>query len=100
MLEERDLQALSARCARYRIGGVAVDLMAPSGDGPVSRFLESVGEGPFEICFAVEDINKTAAFLRRRGVKVEPAARPETGLLIDDPRSFGFRILFMEKETS
>ncbi len=100
LLEEVDMLALGARCARYRIGGMALDLVAPSGDGPVGRFLESAGEGPFEICFAVEDIDQTAAFLRRRNVKVEPAAHQETGLLIDDPRSFGLRIVFMAKEAS
>jgi catechol 2,3-dioxygenase-like lactoylglutathione lyase family enzyme len=91
---EFDIRELNARCARYRVGQVFIDLISPSGEGPVKQFIEEVGDGPFEIKFKVEDINQTAAFFSKQKIKAEKEVIAENRLLVDDISLFGIRILF------
>lgn len=55
-------------------GGPAVQLVQPTGPGPVREFLESHGEGMHHVCFAVADLTRTLAAVTGAG-----DVRPFTG---------------------
>lgn len=58
------------RVARYRVGDVWLELMEPTGEGDVSRFLDKRGEGLFVISYKVPDIDSTMAELKGKGYKL------------------------------
>lgn len=90
---EDDLPELAARRARYRLGGSAIDLLAPSGPGPVRQALDADGEGLFEVRLRVESLDQARAHLRRSGVVVTPSPGTPGGLLIDPARALGARLV-------
>jgi methylmalonyl-CoA/ethylmalonyl-CoA epimerase len=57
------------RVARYYIGGVALELIAPtSADSEVAKFLRKRGEGFYLISYRVDDVDTVLAELRAKGV--------------------------------
>src|SRR5262245_23216745 len=61
--------------ATFRLANVAVEIMAPSGDGPVAERLRAVieaeGEGLASVVFAVDDIERAHRRLLRVGLDPE-----------------------------
>jgi len=50
--------------------GPEIELAAPLGeDSPISKFLETRGEGIHHICFKVSDIDQTVQELKAQGIK-------------------------------
>jgi methylmalonyl-CoA/ethylmalonyl-CoA epimerase len=47
-----------------------VELMSPTGDGAVSRFLDRRGEGMHHVCFAVDDVAAELQRLERAGFEL------------------------------
>jgi Glyoxalase-like domain len=47
---------LAAARASFDVRGFTIDLLSPTGHGPVREALESAGEGPFEVSIGVEDL--------------------------------------------
>jgi hypothetical protein len=47
---------LAAARASFDVRGFTIDLLSPTGNGPVREALESAGEGPFEVRIGVEDL--------------------------------------------
>jgi catechol 2,3-dioxygenase-like lactoylglutathione lyase family enzyme len=74
----------------YRVANGYVELLAPTGDGPIANVVEGHldehGEGMFAVCFAAADADAFAAALRRQGIDaVGPQAgegREETGEVV------------------
>ncbi len=58
------------KVARYRVGEVWLELMEPTGEGDVSRFLAKRGEGVYIISFKVPDIDSAMAKLKGKGYKL------------------------------
>ena len=58
------------RVARYRVGDVWLELMEPTGEGDVSRFLDRQGEGLFLISYKVPDVERALAELKDKGYKL------------------------------
>ena len=58
------------RVARYRVGDVWLELMEPTSEGDVSRFLDKRGEGLFVISYKVPDVDSTMAELKAKGYKL------------------------------
>lgn len=55
----------------FLIGGSArVELLMPTGDGPLSRFLESRGEGLHHVCYELGDIHRSVERLVEGGVRM------------------------------
>jgi catechol 2,3-dioxygenase-like lactoylglutathione lyase family enzyme len=50
---------LAARRATFDVQGFAIDLLSPTGNGPVQEMLERDSEGPFEVKIAVEDLGRS-----------------------------------------
>src|ERR671921_2508870 len=47
---------LTATRPSFDVRGFTIDLLSPTGNGPVREALESDGEGPFEVSIGVEDL--------------------------------------------
>ncbi|MFZ4120347.1 MAG: VOC family protein [Caulobacterales bacterium] len=62
--------------ALFKVGDIAIELMAPDGDGPVADRLRAVldasGEGLASLAFATDDMDATHALMQRRGLEPEP----------------------------
>ncbi len=59
------------RTSFFRLGPNKVELLeATKPDSPIAKFLEKKGEGVHHIAFAVDDINKEMARLRKEGFTV------------------------------
>lgn len=62
-------QSERIRVARYYVGGVALELIAPtSADSEVARFLKKRGEGFYLISYRVGDVDAALTELRAKGV--------------------------------
>jgi methylmalonyl-CoA/ethylmalonyl-CoA epimerase len=62
-------QSESIRVARYYVGGVALELIAPtSPDSEVAKFLSKRGEGFYLISYRVDDVDDALAEFRAKGV--------------------------------
>lgn len=66
------------RVAFARIGGSAIELIAPTGPAAAfSRFLAERGPGMHHIAYRVSDLDAALATLRRRGVRlIDDVGRP------------------------
>jgi catechol 2,3-dioxygenase-like lactoylglutathione lyase family enzyme len=66
----------------YQWGNTALELMAPTGAGPVARrlhaLIDSEGAGPKSLVFASSDIAATRTLLERRGLKPDAVAAAES----------------------
>lgn len=76
---------LAAARASFEVRGFGVDLLAPTGDGPVREALERDGEGPFEARIRVEDLASARAL-------VAGAEEDGGGLRVPPDRALGARI--------
>ncbi|MGV8057008.1 MAG: VOC family protein [Smithellaceae bacterium] len=47
-----------------------VELIEPTGDGPMRKFLDSRGEGLYHVCLVVKDVEDEIGILKSRGVKI------------------------------
>lgn len=67
-----------ANRAWYHLANMALEVIAPDGEGPagdrVRARLESAGEGLWIAAFQVDDVAAAARLLSRRGLEVEPTA--------------------------
>ncbi|MGB9300997.1 MAG: VOC family protein [Anaerolineae bacterium] len=62
-------QSERIRVARYYVGGVALELIAPtSADSEVAKFLRKRGEGFYLISYRVDDVDAALAELKAKGV--------------------------------
>jgi catechol 2,3-dioxygenase-like lactoylglutathione lyase family enzyme len=68
--------------AMFGLGNVAVELAAPSGDGPVGErlraLLEADGERLASLAFCVDDVDRAAQRLERVGLRPEPVTARES----------------------
>jgi catechol 2,3-dioxygenase-like lactoylglutathione lyase family enzyme len=81
---------LAAKRVTFDIRGFTIDLLAPSGDGPVRRALERDGEGPFEVTVKVADPEAAVEALAHAGI--EPEETREGTLRVPSGATFGARL--------
>jgi catechol 2,3-dioxygenase-like lactoylglutathione lyase family enzyme len=82
---------LAAKRATFDTRGFTIDLLAPSGDGPVRRALERDGEGPFEVTVEVADPEAAVEALAHAGIEAE--GRREGTLRVPSGAAFGARLV-------
>lgn len=87
---------LGARRLRCVSGKLIIDLLAPSGPGPVQTELEAVGEGPFELRLRVRDLAQSRNRLVKAGIALQPAPGSPGGWLLPDASTVGTRIVLVE----
>lgn len=77
-----DVVGGGAEVALFRLANLAVELMAPAGDGPTAERLRAVldahGEGLASLAFSVSDIERAHRRLLRLGLEPEPIAPGES----------------------
>lgn len=91
------------------MANMAVELMAPSGDGETARRLSAAidasGEGLMSIAFAVSDIERAHRRIERNGLSPEPINDGEAGALrwrrfrANTQAAGGVRLFFIQRET-
>jgi catechol 2,3-dioxygenase-like lactoylglutathione lyase family enzyme len=92
---EDEVPELAARRARFRLGSFVIDLLAPTGAGPVRKELDALGEGPFEVVLRVRDIQQARARLEQSGTVLEPAPGTTGGWLVPRDRVLGARMVLV-----
>jgi methylmalonyl-CoA/ethylmalonyl-CoA epimerase len=79
--------------AYFRLGDTYVELVSPTGDaGPVARRVSTSGDGVYLIAVRVDDLAKSVAELREKGVRLlgDPGPdKPITGQVFIHPASAG-----------
>ena len=81
---------LAAKRATFDIRGFTIDLLAPSGDGPVRQALERDEEGPFEVTVEAADPEAAVEALAHAGI--EPEETREGTLRVPSGAAFGARM--------
>jgi len=78
LLERTDAPDHGVEIAFLDAGRGTIELLSPTDDeSGTARFLARRGEGPHHVCFAVDDIEKTLAELRARGLRlIDEKPRP------------------------
>ena len=69
---------LTATRASFDVWGFTIDLLSPTGNGPVREVLESDGEGPFEVSIVVEDLTMARRAMEAAESTGQDELRPPT----------------------
>ena len=85
-----EVPELAAARASFEVRGFGVDLLAPTGNGPVREALERDGEGPFEARIRIEDLAAARAL-------VPGAEEDAEGLRVPPDRALGARIRLVQE---
>jgi hypothetical protein len=73
---EEDRPGLVARSVGLRVADVVVELLTPTGDGPLRREMEQVGQGIRSTVFRCRDINQARRYFTDRGVQLIAGTAP------------------------
>jgi hypothetical protein len=73
---EQDRAGLVARAVGLRVAGVVIELLTPTGDGPLRREMEQVGQGIRSTVFGTRDIKQTRKYFTDRGVPLISGTAP------------------------
>ncbi len=73
-----EVTRLAATRAGFDVRGFTIDLISPTGNGPVREALESEGEGPFEVSIVVEDLTLARRAMGAAKSKVHDELHPLT----------------------
>jgi catechol 2,3-dioxygenase-like lactoylglutathione lyase family enzyme len=85
-----EVPELAAARASFEVRGFGVDLLAPTGNGPLREAIERDGEGPFEARIRVEDLAAARALV--------PGAEENVGgLRVPPDRALGARIRLVQE---
>lgn len=96
-VESEDLvPELAARRLRCRSGELVIDLLVPTGPGPVQAELEQIGEGPFELRLRVKNLTQSRNKLAKAGAALQPAPGVPGGWLLPQESTVGTRIVLVE----
>jgi catechol 2,3-dioxygenase-like lactoylglutathione lyase family enzyme len=87
---------LASQRASFHIGTSRIDLLMPTGEGPVQQMLEEVGEGPFEVTLAVRDLNQAREVLQQGGMSPESGSEDPGTLILPLHQTLGARLVLTE----
>lgn len=71
---EDTLAALAATRLRYCLGTCTIDLLVPTGNGPIQNELDNSGQGVYAITLAVESLEKATQWLTSQDISVQEVA--------------------------
>ncbi len=91
-----EITHLNTQQACFQIGSSRIDLLAPTGAGPVQQMLKEVGEGPFEITLAVKDLDQAQKYLTRRGISLEPYLADPLRAVLPPEYTLGARLILQQ----
>lgn len=97
-LSQRDeVPHLTVQRASFQVGTSRIDLLMPTGTGPVQQMLTEVGEGPFEITLAVRDLNQAREVLRRGGMSPDLGSEGSATLILPLHQALDARLVLVER---
>ena len=112
----RHADAGGAGSVMFQLENMALELMAPTGGGPVARRLHNMidqdGQGLKSLIFGTDDIALSHAVLQRRGMRPDEPAEAEsvdpysgrvrtwTRFRLDDAGTFGVRMFVLQRRAS
>jgi hypothetical protein len=73
---EEDRPALVARAVGLRVADLIVELLTPTGDGPLRREMDLVGQGIRSTVFKVRDVNQVKKYFANRRVDLIAGTTP------------------------
>lgn len=78
LVHREDVAKDDVRVAMFNVGGIAIELLEPITEtSPVAKFIAQRGEGIHHIAYEVDDVNRSLAELKAKGIKlVDEEARP------------------------
>jgi methylmalonyl-CoA epimerase len=89
---EEDNPEMEIRSAFVTMGALVIELMQPTGSGPLARHLAANGQGLHHIAYRVKDLGKVLSRLRDRGVRMldeEPRSEGEALCVFLNPEDTG-----------
>lgn len=93
-----ELPALGAARATFRLGSFEMDLLAPSGEGPVQQFLTLYGEMPFELRLEVRDLEQARYYLSQHHLDYYSDPTYSGRILLPLAQTGGVRFVFMPQQ--
>ncbi len=90
----------ATRRVRLDLGNCALDLISPTGPGPLADFLNAHGEAPYHLAFGVADLDATTRFMDSQSVSVGGRSEDAdgTGFDLDASLASGVPIRLIGKE--
>jgi hypothetical protein len=88
---------LNTQQASFQIGSSRMDLLKPTGAGPVEQMLEEVGEGPFEITLAIKNLDQARKYLTQAGIPLEPYLADSSRAVLLPEHTLGARLVLKEE---
>ena len=73
----------AAQRVRLDLGNCSLDMMSPTGPGPLTDFLGRHGEAPYHLAFEVADLDATARFMDDQGVSAGARSEDSDGIGFD-----------------
>ena len=96
IIAEEVIEPLQARSIRFKVAGTTIELLAPTGDGPAQRHVDTHGEGLFDLVLHSPDRAKSLAVLEQASVAVEPAPERPNSWVIAPTTALGARFVLSE----
>ncbi len=90
--ERKEIQEQKVKIAFIPVGETKIELLEPLGEGALSKFLETKGEGIHHIAIQVEDIEGVLARMKEAGVTLideSPRRGAEGKIAFIHPKSTG-----------
>jgi catechol 2,3-dioxygenase-like lactoylglutathione lyase family enzyme len=91
-----EIPRLAARRATFQVESSRIDLLMPTGEGPVQGMLEELGEGPFEVTLTVSDLKQARQVLHQGGLHVEPSSEDLASILLPFQQTLSTRLRLIE----
>jgi catechol 2,3-dioxygenase-like lactoylglutathione lyase family enzyme len=99
LVERRLTPELAAERADFTLGFFQIALLAPTGPGLIQEALDTMGEGPFQAVVNIERSEDAHRQLAERGTSIVAAPGVPGGLLIDQQRALGARLVLSAEST-
>jgi catechol 2,3-dioxygenase-like lactoylglutathione lyase family enzyme len=87
---------LPTQRASFQVGPSRIDLLMPTGEGPVQHMLEEIGEGPFELTLTVRDLSQAREVLKQAGMSPEPGLETSATLILPLHQALGARLVLTD----
>jgi len=70
VIEKKSVPEMNLEITLISLGGINIELLQPTGEGPVSSFLEKRGPGVHHLAFEVDDIEEALRKAREAGLRL------------------------------
>ena len=95
--QREEIPRLAARRATFQVDSSRIDLLMPTGEGPVQGMLEEIGEGPFEVTLTVNDLNQARQVLNQGGLHVGLPSEGLDSILLPFQQTLSGRLRVIEE---